>query len=103
MRPGCQRGLSPRTRSISVRCSNALSAVYTYHDPDYRNYSLGTASILRQIAIAKAAKKRWLYVGYRVVGCISSEYKARFKPHEILIGWPGADDEPEWRRVDRGA
>jgi arginine-tRNA-protein transferase len=75
---------------------HALSAVYTYHDPDYRKFSLGTASILFQIDEAKQSGKKWLYLGYRVAGCVSSAYKAGFQPHELLIGWPELHERPEW-------
>ncbi len=75
---------------------NALSAVYTYHDPEYRKFSLGTASILFQVDVARRQNKRWLYLGYRVMGCESSEYKARFQPHELLVGWPELHERPEW-------
>ena len=82
--------------SIVDETPKALSAVYTYHHPDYRKLSLGTASILWQMKLAKEMKKRWLYLGYRVLGCVSSEYKARFKPHELLIGWPALNERPSW-------
>ncbi len=75
---------------------SALSAVYTYHDPDYRKDSLGTASVLMQLEEAARLGKKWLYLGYRVIGCKSSEYKAKFGPHELLDGWPGAGVTPQW-------
>lgn len=75
---------------------SALSAVYTYHHPEYRSHSLGTLSILRQVEVARRAKKTWLYLGYRVLGCVSSQYKARFRPHEVLKGWPGGDEPATW-------
>ncbi|MCC7384577.1 MAG: arginyltransferase [Deltaproteobacteria bacterium] len=75
----------------------AFSAVYTYHHPAYQRRSLGTLSVLRQIELARRAQKRWLYLGYRVLGCVSSEYKAQFQPHELLHGWPGPEDAPDWR------
>jgi arginine-tRNA-protein transferase len=83
--------------SIVDETPRALSAVYTYHHPDYRRLSLGTMSILWQIAFAKKMKKRFVYLGYRVLGCQSSEYKARFGPHELLVGWPGLTDTPSWK------
>lgn len=82
--------------SIVDETPNALSAVYTYHHPDYRKLSLGTLSILRQVEIAKEKKKRWLYLGYRVMGCASSRYKARYQPHELLSGWPELNEAPVW-------
>ncbi len=86
--------------SIVDETPNALSAVYTYHHPEYHKLSLGTASILRQLALAKKMKKRWVYLGYRVRGCMSSEYKARFRPHELLVGWPGMQEKPAWSLQD---
>lgn len=74
----------------------ALSAVYTFHDPDYRKFSLGTLSILRQIDRARTLDKDWLYLGYRVLGCPSSEYKARFRPHQLMTDWVGFDRVPAW-------
>lgn len=74
----------------------ALSAVYTFHDPEYRRFSLGTLSILRQLEQAALRDKRYVYLGYRVLGCPSSEYKARFLPHELMTAWVGFDAEPRW-------
>jgi arginine-tRNA-protein transferase len=79
---------------------SALSAVYTFHDPDRDNLSLGTASILAQLEVAALLGKRWLYLGYWVEGCISSAYKARFQPHELLEGWPALAEAPRWRPVE---
>jgi arginine-tRNA-protein transferase len=30
------------------------------------------------------------------MGCASMRYKAGFRPHELLEGRPGPDDEPRW-------
>ena len=78
----------------------ALSAVYTFFHPEYAKFSLGTGSILRQIDVARSLNKEWLYLGYRVVGCRSSEYKQRFLPHEILQGENLSDGEGRWRLVE---
>lgn len=75
---------------------NALSAVYTFYDPDYAKLSPGTASILRQIETAQAAGKRHVYLGYRVLGCRSSEYKGNFGPHELMTAWPRAGEPGTW-------
>lgn len=87
--------------SIVDETAQALSAVYTYHHPDYEKFSLGTLSVLRQIELARAAGKRWVYLGYRVLRCASSEYKAKFRPHELLSGWPQPDQVPVWTPADR--
>jgi len=63
-----------------------LSAIYFYYDPQERHRSLGTFNIL---AILEAARHRNLphvYLGYYVEGCRSLEYKARFRPNEVLKG-----------------
>jgi leucyl-tRNA---protein transferase len=87
--------------SISDETKSALSAVYTYHHPEYDKFSLGTLSVLRQVELARRAKKTWLYLGYRVLRCASSEYKARFQPHELLFNWPKLTEAPDWRRVTK--
>ncbi|MBK8013589.1 MAG: arginyltransferase [Deltaproteobacteria bacterium] len=75
---------------------SALSAIYTFHDPEYARFSLGTAMILLQRSLAAAAQKRWLYLGYRVLGCPSSEYKKSFRPHQLLMGRPDMGETPQW-------
>lgn len=87
--------------SLVDETPTALSAVYTYSDPAYERWSMGTLSILSQIELAVRADKRWVYLGYRVLDCASSRYKARFLPHEVLDGWPGPAELPQWRRVER--
>ena len=72
---------------------NWLSSVYFYFDPDHAKRSLGTYGALREIAEGVQRGMRYYYLGYWVKGCGSMEYKAAFRPHEIL--------EPDgiWRRV----
>lgn len=93
---------TPRLVAVSLvdETPSALSAVYTYSDPGYERWSLGTLSILSQLELAARAGKRWVYLGYRVLGCASSQYKARFVPHEVLGGWPTPGERPSWRRVE---
>jgi len=76
----------------------ALSAVYTFFDPAIADRSPGTASILRQVDYARAHDKTWLYLGYRVLRCPSSEYKARFRPHELMTAWPRGGEPGTWTR-----
>ena len=80
---------------------NALSAVYTYFNPDYAGLSPGTGSILRQIDVARQLNKEWLYLGYRVLGCPSSVYKQKFYPHEILQGRPAEEGDSSWLPILR--
>ncbi|HKB01718.1 MAG TPA: arginyltransferase [Gemmataceae bacterium] len=61
-----------------------LSAIYFFYDPDERHRSLGTFNVLKVIESTAARGLPHLYLGYFVAGCRSLEYKARFRPNEIL-------------------
>lgn len=64
---------------------DALSSVYCYYDPDQRQRALGTFMGLAELAWCQANGRRWWYLGFLVSGCRSMEYKARFRPHEVLV------------------
>jgi arginine-tRNA-protein transferase len=66
------------------RLPDGLSAIYFYHDPAERHRSLGTFNVLSVIRAAAAAGLPHVYLGYYVAGCGSLEYKARFRPAEVL-------------------
>jgi leucyl-tRNA---protein transferase len=66
---------------------NTVSAIYHYHDPELSERSLGTYCVLLSIDLANRLRKKWAYLGYYVAGCGSLNYKARYKPCELL----GAD------------
>jgi len=66
------------------RLPDALSAMYFFYDPDERHRSLGTFNVLSVIAAARARGIPHVYLGYYVDGCRSLEYKARFRPNEVL-------------------
>jgi arginyl-tRNA--protein-N-Asp/Glu arginylyltransferase len=63
---------------------DALSSVYCYYDPHSAARGLGTFMALSEIAYARQAGKRWLYLGFLVRGCGKMEYKARYRPQEVL-------------------
>ena len=69
--------------------SEGLSAIYFFHDPAHHRRSLGTFHILQMIDAARQRLLPHVYLGYYVEGCRSLEYKARFRPNEILTeaGW----------------
>jgi len=77
------------------RGERALSAVYTFWDPAHAALSLGTYSILTQIALARKMSLQWIYLGLAIRENHSMAYKLAFMPHERRIG--GA-----WRRFARG-
>lgn len=61
-----------------------LSAIYYFHDPDYKSWSLGTWNVLCIIDQAARQGIEHVYLGYFVEGCPSMTYKARFTPNEVL-------------------
>lgn len=74
----------------------AISAVYCFYDPEYRDLSIGTFSILKQIEIAKRKGIKYVYLGYWVKENASLKYKERFKPFEILSGRPDLKTPAHW-------
>jgi leucyl-tRNA---protein transferase len=62
----------------------ALSAIYFYYEPELKSRSLGTFNVLSIIDNAKKNAIPYAYLGYYVEGCRSLEYKANFKPNEVL-------------------
>jgi arginyl-tRNA--protein-N-Asp/Glu arginylyltransferase len=61
-----------------------LSAIYFFYDPDERRRSLGTFNVLSVIAAARRQRLPHVYLGYYVKGCRSLEYKAKYRPNEVL-------------------
>nr|WP_235872612.1 arginyltransferase [Pseudoxanthomonas winnipegensis] len=72
----------------------ALSAVYTFFDPDLAERSLGTLAILRQIEWARRDRHTHLYLGYWIDGHRKMDYKRRFAPLEAFDGrsWDRIED-----------
>jgi arginine-tRNA-protein transferase len=81
---------------IADETPRALSAVYCYHDPAYRRFSLGTLNVLRGIDYARSRSIRHVYLGYCVDGCESLRYKSRFRPQEKLVGRVDEGHAPHW-------
>jgi arginyl-tRNA--protein-N-Asp/Glu arginylyltransferase len=80
--------------AITDRSSKALSAVYTYYDPALASLSIGTYSILEQIALAKELGLPWLYLGLAIEESAHMRYKLAFLPHERRI-------DGTWKRFER--
>jgi arginine-tRNA-protein transferase len=76
---------------------DALSAVYFFYDPALHRDSLGIANIVALVEDARTARRPYVYLGYRVLGCKSLEYKAGFTPHELLTARPEGDEQAPWR------
>jgi leucyl-tRNA---protein transferase len=62
----------------------SFSAIYFYYDPDHRDRSLGTFNVLSILDVAGRQQKEFVYLGYFVEGCRSMQYKARFRPNQLL-------------------
>jgi arginine-tRNA-protein transferase len=65
-------------------CSRSLSSVYAFYDPDFCSRSLGTFSAVQELLLCRRQGIVHYYLGFFVKDCPSMNYKARFKPHEIL-------------------
>ncbi|MGE3539778.1 MAG: arginyltransferase [Candidatus Tectimicrobiota bacterium] len=75
----------------------ALSSVYFFHDPAWRPRAPGVFAVLQQLAYAQQQGLRYQYLGYWIAACPSMAYKAQYRPHEILQGYPPDHVEPVWR------
>ena len=74
------------------RLQDGFSLVYSFFDPDRDRRSLGALMILDHIARACEAGLPYVYLGYWVPGSDKMDYKAKYKPLEIL-------DPTGWRRL----
>jgi leucyl-tRNA---protein transferase len=73
-------------------CAQSLSSVYFYFDPVESRRSMGVFGLLWEIQFARKHGIPYYYLGYWVKGCGKMEYKADYRPFELL-GAAG-----EWRR-----
>ena len=70
--------------AICDRAADSVSAVYTYFEPDFSEYSPGTYSVLKQIEYCRQLNLSYLYLGYYVAGSGHMNYKQNFRPHQKL-------------------
>ncbi len=61
-----------------------LSAVYCYWDPEKEAFGPGTLAILKELEFAIQRGLRYVYLGYYVPENPHMNYKARFRPNEML-------------------
>jgi arginyl-tRNA--protein-N-Asp/Glu arginylyltransferase len=62
----------------------SVSSVYVFWDPALAHLSPGTFSALWEMHWALERGKRFYYLGYYVAECSRMNYKARFRPYELL-------------------
>jgi arginine-tRNA-protein transferase len=74
------------------RLADGMSAIYFFYDPELRARSLGTFNVLCLTRECVLRKYSYLYLGYYVAGCPSLEYKANFRPNQILSA------DGDWRQ-----
>lgn len=78
--------------AVTDLADTALSAVYTFYDPDHAARGLGTLGVLKQLEWARRDGFAHLYLGYWIAGHPKMDYKRRFQP---LEGFDGRG----WRRL----
>ncbi|WGM47050.1 Aspartate/glutamate leucyltransferase [Brevundimonas sp. NIBR10] len=79
--------------SLTDLLSDGLSMVYSFFDPALEKRSLGVFAILDHIRQAAAVTLPFVYLGYWVEGSTKMDYKAGFRPMEVLkpLGWTRLD------------
>lgn len=71
--------------AIVDQFSHAYSAVYTFFDPLFSYYSLGSYAILWQIHQARQTQRNWLYLGFWIKDCRKMAYKTQYRPIQGYI------------------
>lgn len=74
---------------ITDELGDGLSMVYSFFNPEFAKRGLGNFMILDHITLCREFKHPYLYLGYWVKDSPKMDYKAKFKPYEILShgGW----------------
>ncbi len=71
---------------------NALSAVYTFFEPEFCGYGLGNYAVLWQIQHAIELELKYVYLGFWIADCRKMAYKTQYQPIQGFIA-------NEWRLI----
>jgi leucyl-tRNA---protein transferase len=84
-----------RSRIVAVSWIDLLpggvSSVYCVFEPTEPHRSLGTFTALQEIRLCKATHAPYYYIGFYVRDCHKMNYKARFRPYQLLINHEWCD------------
>ncbi|MDT4290323.1 arginyltransferase [Methylomonas sp. MO1] len=74
--------------------TDGLSAVYTFFDPDFADYSPGVYAVCWQIETAKQLGLEYVYLGYWIKDCRKMRYKIDYQPLSGLI-------DGQWQAISK--
>jgi len=64
--------------------ATGVSSIYAFFDPEESRRSLGTATMIWEILLARGTGRRWHYPGYAYVEPSGYDYKKQFGPMECF-------------------
>lgn len=65
-------------------CADGFSAVYSFFAPEHAARSLGVYLVLSLIALARLEQRPFIYLGFYIAACRKMQYKANYRPAQIL-------------------
>lgn len=80
------RDVSGKLLSVGICdvCDQSLSSVYFFFDPGQARRGLGTFGALWELNFARRHNIAHYYLGFWIEGCRSMQYKADFRPYQVL-------------------
>jgi arginyl-tRNA--protein-N-Asp/Glu arginylyltransferase len=76
--------------AVVDRFAHAWSAVYTFFDPKFTDFSPGVYAVLWQIEEARKQQCDFLYLGYWIKNCRKMVYKSTYQPLQVYV-------DQQWR------